>query len=738
MKKIAVYCICALMFLILSFADFMGLAPFGIGLIVALTALGLNAPVLSAFLILSGLFEFSWISFAYNVCAGIITSLWWLINLKYKLKGYWYIVCAVLAQVGLIIAAIVINYNLVATGVSVFLSLIYAYIAYSIGVPIIKNRLRYKFLDSELICGGIVIASLTYGLAEIPLVFPLAPLFFACVVLFGAKAANSGSLAVGLCCALGYAISDGVSLIGAFALMSVTALIFIPAPRILSALSLIMSFIMYTFFFNLIPENAWMWIVSLLLGGLIYILIPQRKLKAVSEFFSPDGRKALRSMVNRSRVETGRKLEAIGGVFGEMSVILKSGEDEINQNHLAELSQSLIGSVCAQCTKYESCVSQGMMPLVCKVMQSSLEKGRVSVADLPDNIKSECISLAGLISTSSQYAEKFSDRLNQLKSVNAAKKTVSAQLNGIAEILFTLAKKEAEPLRFDAEIEKKIAEELTYRNVITMEALVTGNGTSVMLNVLTETVDREVIKIVLKKMLKMPFVVDNIEDGNISGYTIVYASAKPRYDVVFSACGCPKNNGEPSGDTHSFIKIGPQKFMMAVCDGMGSGKKANEFSTSTISLIENFYKAGFSHSLVLGSVNNFLSLSSEDIYSAVDIAVVDLCSGMCDIIKIGSPTSYIKTKDSVFKVDGSALPIGVLEEMKPSIMSYALKGGETIVLTSDGAADSFNGDKLADIINNSSKLPEELCKAVVDAAISETGSPIDDITVASFHIFEAV
>lgn len=739
-NKIVVYCVAALMFLILSFAEFMGISSLGIGLLTALTALGLNAPILSFFLILSGLINFSWTSFTYNAVAGAVMSIIWLIGLKHKPKSYWFIIGGILAQSGLIVMCIVMRLNVIAVALGVFLSFIYAYVAYSFGVPVIKNRLRFKLLDSELIAGGIILATLAYGLANFPLSFPIAPLFFAVAVLLSANIFGSGGLAVGLCFSLGFALSDGVSLVGAFALMSITALIFIPAPRILSALSLLMSFIMYTFFFNVVPENGLMWLLSLLIGGAIYLLVPTSTLSKAKEFFVPDGRKALRGMVNRNRVAAGQKLEAVSSVFNKMSAIMGGGQSNISDDHMKELTDSLVGGVCSLCHRYEVCLKNGVMDSVGKVMEAALESGRVAVAELPDEIKSNCVSLAALIATSSNLASEYSERLTQLKNVNAAKKMVSSQLKGISDILSVLAKKEAEPLRFEADTEKKIAEELTYRMVVTTEVLVTGGSSpSVMLTVVSDTVNKEVIKAVLKKMLGMPFVVDKVESGNYSGYSIVYASARPKFDVVFSVCGCAKEKNGVSGDTHSFIKIDSHRFMMVVCDGMGSGERASGFSTSTISLIENFYKAGFNHKLVLNSVNNFLSLSSEEIYCAVDIAVVDLESGVCDVIKIGSPSSYVKTKDSVFRVEGSSLPIGVLEEMKPTIVTYPLKGGETVVLSSDGAADSFTGDKMADVINNSSKMPEPLCKSVVDAALSSTNNvPCDDITVAAFHIFETV
>ena len=740
-NKSLVYCVYAVMTVALSFAEFMDIPSLGVGLLAALFALGQNAPILSVFLVLVGLIDFSPVVFFYNLVAAVIFSALWLVDKKVKLKGYWAGIGAIAAQLGLVVAGAVMRVNVVAIFVSVFLSLVFAYLAFSFGVPVIRNRLRFKLLDSELIAGGIVLIALSYGLSRIPVNFPIVIVFFAFGVLISAKVFGSGAMAVGFCFALGYALGAGVELVGAFMLMSLTALVFAPAPRILSTLSLITSLVMFTFFFNVVPDYAYLWLIALLVGGGFYMALPHTVVCKAKDFFAPDGRKALRGMVNRNRVATGVRLQSISDVFGKMSVIMDGEDVSISDNHIGEFTEQLVGRVCSLCRRYSLCVSEGVIGSVGKVMESALLCGRASVTELPAPIKSSCTCLAALISTSGELAHGYSERLAQLKNISGAKKMVASQLSGISLVLSSLAKKEAEPLRFDADVEKKIAEELTYRAVVTSEALVTGSGypLSVMLTVLTDTLDVDVIKAVLRKKLGVSFAVDKTESDSISGWTVVYTYAKPRFDVVFSVSSCPKDKNGVSGDTHSFVKIDSHRFLMAVCDGMGSGAKAREFSSSTISLIENFYKADFNHKLVLSSVNNFLSLSSEEIYSAVDIAVVDLENGLCDIIKIGSPTSYIKTKDSVLRVEGSSLPIGVLEEMKPTVMTYSLKGGETVVLTSDGAADSFGGDGLADVINNCAKLPEQMCKSVVDCALKNTdGIPCDDITVAAFYVFESV
>lgn len=736
-NKIIVYVVLAAMFAALSFAEFMDVASLGIGLLVAVYALGLNAPVASLMLVVSGLLNFSFPSLVYNLGAGLSFSLLWLVNRKIKTPSFCTILTLVAAQSGIVIMGFIGNVNVVAIIVNVFLSSVFSYLAYCFGVPVIKNGMRYKLLDSELIAGGIILIALSYGLSCIELRFPFLAALFAISVLSSAKIFGGKSLWVGLCFALGYCIRFGVDLFGAFALMSLTALIFIPAMRILSVFSIIMSFVMYTFFFNVVPSDVGLWFAALLCGGIAYMLIPLKRFDKAKEFFAPDGRKVLRSMINRNRVATGVKLESVSDVFARMSVTLK--EEKISKDDDAQkLTQELVGRECTMCKKYERCAASGVIASVSQVMDSALASGRPIVADLPEAIKTNCVSIAKLISSSAQIAEEYNAKRSRRNSANEAKSVIATQLGGVADMLNALAKKQSQPLRFDESIEKRIVEELTYRSVVTSEALVTNAGDEVMLCVLNKTLDKEIIKSTLKKMLGSPYAIEKSESSELSGWTVVYATKKPKFDVVFSVSGCAKDKNGVSGDTHSFVKIDSHRFMMAICDGMGSGEKANEFSSSTVSLIENFYKADFNHNLVLSSVNEFLSLSSDEIYSAADVVVVDLQTGMCDLIKIGSPASYIKTDDSVLRVEGASLPIGLLEEMKPSVTTYPLSGGETVVITSDGAADGYCGDELADVINNFSRLPSELCKRVVKGALKSNEPPSDDITVAAFHIFESI
>lgn len=78
------------------------------------------------------------------------------------------------------------------------------------------------------------------------------------------------------------------------------------------------------------------------------------------------------------------------------------------------------------------------------------------------------------------------------------------------------------------------------------------------------------------------------------------------------------------------------------------------------------------------------------------------------------------------------MPIGVLQEMRPSAISYTFEGGETLVFASDGIP---CGDALIDVINESEKYPQPLCRKVVDFAVKQKKE--DDCTAVAFHIFKS-
>lgn len=188
-------------------------------------------------------------------------------------------------------------------------------------------------------------------------------------------------------------------------------------------------------------------------------------------------------------------------------------------------------------------------------------------------------------------------------------------------------------------------EQLTFYNILTKEAVIFNEGGELNVTLVVNSRDarKENLESVVSEVVNAKLGVCARENTDNENWTVLYLKPKPVYDVEFGFCAAKKAGSEVSGDTHSFVRLDKDKFLLAVCDGMGSGKEAERASESAVSLVENFYKAGFDNELILKSVNRLLTSVNDETFTAVDICVVDLMKGTADFIKLGAPQGLIKS-----------------------------------------------------------------------------------------------
>ena len=113
---------------------------------------------------------------------------------------------------------------------------------------------------------------------------------------------------------------------------------------------------------------------------------------------------------------------------------------------------------------------------------------------------------------------------------------------------------------------------------------------------------------------------------------------------------------------------------------MGNGSKANSMSSLALTLIENYYKAGFDDETIMSSINKLLMLTESETYSTVDLCVLDLKNNNYSFIKLGASVSFIKNGYTTTEVEGSGLPIGILENIKPHIIGKKISEFDTLIL----------------------------------------------------------
>lgn len=76
---------------------------------------------------------------------------------------------------------------------------------------------------------------------------------------------------------------------------------------------------------------------------------------------------------------------------------------------------------------------------------------------------------------------------------------------------------------------------------------------------------------------------------------------------------------------------------------MGNGERAHEESMETLRLLKQILQSGIQESVAIQSINSILSLRTNDeIFSTLDLAVIDLHKATSKFIKVGSTPSFIK------------------------------------------------------------------------------------------------
>ncbi|WP_071458824.1 stage II sporulation protein E [Bacillus massilinigeriensis] len=171
---------------------------------------------------------------------------------------------------------------------------------------------------------------------------------------------------------------------------------------------------------------------------------------------------------------------------------------------------------------------------------------------------------------------------------------------------------------------------------------------------------------------------------------VTFKSAKA-FVVQTGVAHAAKDGDLVSGDSYSTIELGGGKYAIAISDGMGNGERAHSESQETLMLLQQILQSGIEEKVAIKSVNSILSLrTTDEIFSTLDLAVIDLQNAYSRFLKIGSTPSFIKRGNKTIKIQASNLPMGILQDVEVDVVSEQLKAGDLLIMMSDGV---FEGPK---------------------------------------------
>ena len=276
------------------------------------------------------------------------------------------------------------------------------------------------------------------------------------------------------------------------------------------------------------------------------------------------------------------------------------------------------------------------------------------------------------------------------KKIAQNKKNVEKQLKGVSKAIESMAK----GLKEDIENEEKYVKEkqqiielLEQRNIELQDLSIKKENRFVVEIYRKENLETTKIKTIEKILTKILGEKVVLNDQKDTGEKLTFIS-DDKYVMAMGTANMTKAKSKFSGDSTLTVRLNDGKYLIAISDGMGSGKEAKENSSKVLKLLENLLVSGFDKNISLDLINNALINQNKESFVTLDIAIIDLYLGNVEFIKSAACPTYIKHGKKVQMIKSNSLPTGIIEGSKIQTYDKDIEQGEIIVLCSDGILDS--------------------------------------------------
>ncbi len=485
--------------------------------------------------------------------------------------------------------------------------------------------------------------------------------------------------------------------------------------------------------------------LSLLTGIVVFSLCPTKILSFIKEkLYAFREKQLVRQTINRNRQMLSGKLYDLSGVFTEMA----GAFDAFKKNGITEdkakntMEKQVLEQVCLDCEYYERCkiYAKEKISGLEKMIDIGFAKGRLSLIDLPKELGDVCLRPNNILYALNKLLGEYRSYLLENANVNNGRNLIASQAVGVAEVLRGLAFETGATLKYQSRIERLVANNLYKSGYNVTEILIYGEEERIFISLIVSMKEFSIngILSVINEALSTDMVVSERMEISDEKCYLTFKKAT-EFDAVYGFSRAEKDGSIKSGDTHSVTRISDDRLLVALSDGMGSGEYAENISSVSLSLIESFYKAGLSSELILGTVNKLLSINTEDSFTALDMSIVDLKNCRADFIKYGAPYGFIINNQGIKIVEGNSLPLGIIDELKPSVCTSTLNDGDMILLITDGISDAFgsSGEVIDFLREQSAKNPQTLADDILEKAIKLNGGlKKDDMTALAVRIFK--
>lgn len=605
---------------------------------------------------------------------------------------------------------------------------------------LIYRLYRCKLREDEILCCAVTYTAIGTGIYNLTgAFFYLA--FSASLIVFAVRLSRSpASLIVALTVAVPPAIVElSLHYLTVYLIAAVAALLFCGAGRVAPSVIMLALSGTYSYFAGFF-DCAVALIIFRALILFCLILLPSLPSKKTLE--SVKNRLLVKEVLpdtalERNRRRTGEKLFRISEVFREIECAFNALDENPDDGAAAaRMLEELKEKCCKNCDKAAKCSHTNVYAGFKKLIDAGCVKGKVNLIDLPSEITVNCSNPTDLLLRLNALLAEYRRYMTEAENARSGRRLLAEQARGVAEVMKGCAVELSRTYTENRAQEESLKSKLASFGVSCPELYINGETYEICAVVCGNTDVKGVSRLLSdslgrKYVLKDKFSYDNDKSCLVFG-------APPKLDAAFGVACAIKNGESVSGDTHSVIRINERNFLMALSDGMGSGEYARKVSATAISLIEAFYRAEMPEGTVLNTINKLLSFNRDERFACIDIAAINLDTGSAEFVKIGSPAGVIMREGEIKVLESQSLPLGILENLRPTVCTERLKSGDFVVFMSDGVTSAFPSQtELYEFLQELQPLnPQNLADKILSGALGRTGNKVtDDMTVLCTRIF---
>ena len=321
------------------------------------------------------------------------------------------------------------------------------------------------------------------------------------------------------------------------------------------------------------------------------------------------------------------------------------------------------------------------------------------------------------------------------KKMEENKKTLETQLKGVSKAISGIAKEIEEKGKEEPQYtrqEKEVIAILQQKDIEVEDLTIRKEGRYFIDIYAKPKVDIPFTEEILTKILKEPIIWN--EEAS-QGERMSFLS-DDKFVLGIGMAESYKSQNIVSGDSMLQIRLKDGKYLVALSDGMGTGKQANESSTKALELLENLLLSGFDKNTSIELLTASLIQQNTEMFATLDIAIIDLYQGNIEMMKSGACPTYIKHNKKVQLIKSASLPAGIVEQSNLQVFDREIENGEILLMCTDGILDSNIEYKnkelwvkylLEDIETNNTK---KIADLVLNEAIDNNfGKAKDDMSV---------